>query len=193
MQVREYFFLHTYRWREDLRKKRRGPKIDKYSPWRCTRILDSAEWAVLGSFRLTAAALYIIFTPPLASATTSPPLHPMSPSPTSVGDSPIWILFQTVLGVSTPRHPPLYCSPCSSPQSIVQVTLVCISGYVLARRGILDKSTQKVVTFISHHILFTDSSVHSQQLNIINVNFFTPCLLFSKVAFFLSPGPPQSS
>jgi hypothetical protein len=67
--------------------------------------------------------------------------HPMSPS--------IWPLFQTVLGVSTPPRPPLYFSPCSSlsPQSIVQVTLVCISGYVLARRGILDKSTQKVVTF----------------------------------------------
>jgi len=43
-----------------------------------------------------------------------------------------------------------------------------VSGYILARRGILDKATQK-------------------QLNVINVNFFTPCLLFSKVAFFLSP------
>ncbi|KAI0296458.1 auxin efflux carrier [Russula brevipes] len=49
-----------------------------------------------------------------------------------------------------------------------QFTIVCISGYVLARRGMLDKSTQK-------------------QLNVINVNFFTPCLLFSKVSFFLSP------
>ncbi|KAI9465733.1 auxin efflux carrier [Lactarius psammicola] len=65
-------------------------------------------------------------------------------------DTPIWPLFQTILG------------------SITQVILVCVSGYVLARRGILDKSTQK-------------------QLNVINVNFFTPCLLFSKVAFFLSP------
>lgn len=66
------------------------------------------------------------------------------------GDTPIWPLFQTILG------------------SITQVILVCLSGYVLARRGILDKSTQK-------------------QLNVINVNFFTPCLLFSKVAFILSP------
>ncbi|KAI0261633.1 membrane transport protein-domain-containing protein [Gloeopeniophorella convolvens] len=64
--------------------------------------------------------------------------------------TPVWPLFQTVFG------------------SIIQVILVCIAGYVLARRGILDKKTQK-------------------QLNIINVNFFTPCLLFSKVAFFLSP------
>jgi len=69
---------------------------------------------------------------------------------TPTGDSQIWPLFQTVLG------------------SIVQVTLVCLSGYVLARRGVLDKATQR-------------------QLNSINVNFFTPCLLFSKVAFFLSP------
>ncbi|KAI0296456.1 auxin efflux carrier [Russula brevipes] len=68
-------------------------------------------------------------------------------------DSP-WPLFQTVLG------------------SIIQVTIVCISGYVLARRGILDKQTQR-------------------QLNVINVNFFTPCLLFSKVAFFLSPAKLQ--
>ncbi|KAN0131954.1 Auxin efflux carrier [Lactarius tabidus] len=71
----------------------------------------------------------------------------MSSSP---DHTPVWPLFQTILG------------------SITQVILVCVSGYILARRGILDKSTQK-------------------QLNVINVNFFTPCLLFSKVAFFLSP------
>ncbi|KAH9966174.1 auxin efflux carrier [Lactifluus volemus] len=65
-------------------------------------------------------------------------------------ESPIWPLFQTVLG------------------SIVEVILVSVSGYVLARRGIIDKPTQR-------------------QLNVININFFTPCLLFSKVAFSLSP------
>ncbi|KAF8483287.1 auxin efflux carrier [Russula ochroleuca] len=54
---------------------------------------------------------------------------------TPEGDSPVWPLFQTVLG------------------SIVQVTLVCISGYVLARRGILDKPTQKVITFICYLVL----------------------------------------
>ncbi|KAH9177755.1 auxin efflux carrier [Lactarius sanguifluus] len=47
------------------------------------------------------------------------------------GDTPIWPLFQTILG------------------SITQVILVCVSGYVLARRGILDKSTQKVAFFLS--------------------------------------------
>lgn len=68
---------------------------------------------------------------------------------TTTEATPIWPLFQTV------------CS------SIAQVILVCIAGYFLSRRGLLDKATQK-------------------QLNIINVNFFTPCLLFSKVAFSLS-------
>ncbi|KAG6820066.1 hypothetical protein H0H93_005689 [Arthromyces matolae] len=42
------------------------------------------------------------------------------------------------------------------------------TGYILARRGILDKKTQK-------------------QINHLNVSLFTPALLFSKVAFFLSP------
>ncbi|KAI0245674.1 auxin efflux carrier [Lactifluus subvellereus] len=51
--------------------------------------------------------------------------------------------------------------------SIIQVILVSIAGYVLTRQGLLNKSTQK-------------------QLNVININFFTPCLLFSKVAFSLS-------
>ncbi|KAH9916976.1 membrane transport protein-domain-containing protein [Epithele typhae] len=52
--------------------------------------------------------------------------------------------------------------------SILEVFIVCISGYILARKGILDKATQK-------------------KLNRLNVSLFTPSLLFSKVAFFLSP------
>ncbi|RDB27965.1 putative transporter C5D6.04 [Hypsizygus marmoreus] len=52
--------------------------------------------------------------------------------------------------------------------SIVEVFLLCVAGYILAGRGILDKKTQK-------------------QLNHLNVSLFTPALLFSKVAFFLSP------
>ncbi|KAJ7510486.1 membrane transport protein-domain-containing protein [Mycena galericulata] len=52
--------------------------------------------------------------------------------------------------------------------SIVEVFLLCLSGYILAWRNILDKKTQK-------------------QLNRLNVSLFTPSLLFSKVAFFLSP------
>ncbi|CCM04774.1 uncharacterized protein FIBRA_06965 [Fibroporia radiculosa] len=53
-------------------------------------------------------------------------------------------------------------------QSILEVVIVCVAGYVLARRGVLDKKTQK-------------------QLNRLNISLFTPSLLFSKVAFFLSP------
>ncbi|KAF7350761.1 hypothetical protein MSAN_01637200 [Mycena sanguinolenta] len=52
--------------------------------------------------------------------------------------------------------------------SILEVFLLCLAGYVLAGRGILDKKTQK-------------------QLNRLNISLFTPSLLFSKVAFFLSP------
>ncbi|PBK68832.1 hypothetical protein ARMSODRAFT_1085259 [Armillaria solidipes] len=52
--------------------------------------------------------------------------------------------------------------------SILEVFLLCWAGYILAGRGILDKKTQK-------------------QLNRLNVSLFTPSLLFSKVAFFLSP------
>ncbi|TCD63083.1 hypothetical protein EIP91_006010 [Steccherinum ochraceum] len=53
-------------------------------------------------------------------------------------------------------------------ESILEVFLLCVAGYILARKGILDRKTQK-------------------QLNRLNVSLFTPSLLFSKVAFFLSP------
>ncbi|KAK2461148.1 hypothetical protein APHAL10511_006675 [Amanita phalloides] len=52
--------------------------------------------------------------------------------------------------------------------SIFEVFLLCISGYILAGGGVLDKKTQK-------------------QINRLNVSLFTPALLFSKVAFFLTP------
>jgi len=53
-------------------------------------------------------------------------------------------------------------------ESILEVFILCLAGYILARKGILDRKTQK-------------------QLNKLNVSLFTPSLLFSKVAFFLSP------
>ncbi|KAG2156926.1 membrane transport protein-domain-containing protein [Suillus bovinus] len=53
-------------------------------------------------------------------------------------------------------------------QSILEVFLVCSAGYILAWRRIIDKPTQRVI-------------------NHINISLFTPALLFSKVAFFLSP------
>ncbi|KAF9051947.1 auxin efflux carrier [Panaeolus papilionaceus] len=52
--------------------------------------------------------------------------------------------------------------------SILEVFLTCAAGYILAKHGILDKKTQK-------------------QINRLNVSLFTPALLFSKVAFFLTP------
>ncbi|KAF9652326.1 auxin efflux carrier [Thelephora ganbajun] len=53
-------------------------------------------------------------------------------------------------------------------ESILEVFILCVAGYALAKHGILDKKTQR-------------------QLNRLNVSLFTPSLLFSKVAFFLTP------
>ncbi|PCH38379.1 hypothetical protein WOLCODRAFT_88050 [Wolfiporia cocos MD-104 SS10] len=53
-------------------------------------------------------------------------------------------------------------------ESIAEVFVLCLAGYVLARRGVLDRNAQKLI-------------------NRVNVSLFTPSLLFSKVAFFLSP------
>lgn len=65
-------------------------------------------------------------------------------------NTPIWPLLFTVF------------------QSILEVFLLCLAGYILAWRRIIDKPTQRVI-------------------NHINISLFTPALLFSKVAFFLSP------
>ncbi|KAG9042983.1 hypothetical protein FS837_010172 [Tulasnella sp. UAMH 9824] len=67
-------------------------------------------------------------------------------------------------GDSTPIGPLLW----TVFASILEVFILCFCGWLLARRGIIDKRTQK-------------------QLNRINVSLFTPSLLFSKVAFALSP------
>ncbi|PWN32100.1 uncharacterized protein FA14DRAFT_127109 [Meira miltonrushii] len=53
--------------------------------------------------------------------------------------------------------------------SIAEVIILSSVGYILARQGILDKKTQT-------------------KINKVNVSFFTPALLFSKVAFSLDPG-----
>ncbi|UZJ55901.1 hypothetical protein CBS101457_005221 [Exobasidium rhododendri] len=52
--------------------------------------------------------------------------------------------------------------------SIAEVIILSSVGYILARKGILDKKTQT-------------------KINKLNVSFFTPALLFSKVAFTLNP------
>lgn len=67
-----------------------------------------------------------------------------------MANTPVWPLLSTVF------------------QSILQVFLLCLAGYLLAWRRIIDKPTQRVI-------------------NHINITLFTPALLFSKVAFFLSP------
>ncbi|WWC87148.1 uncharacterized protein L201_002034 [Kwoniella dendrophila CBS 6074] len=53
-------------------------------------------------------------------------------------------------------------------ESVVEVFLLCLAGYILSRAGVTDKATQR-------------------KLNVINVSLFTPALLFSKVAYSLTP------
>ncbi|CDZ97781.1 Predicted membrane protein [Phaffia rhodozyma] len=53
-------------------------------------------------------------------------------------------------------------------ESILEVFVLCAAGLFLARAKITDKATQR-------------------KLNKLNISLFTPCLLFSKVAFSLSP------
>ncbi|TFY65837.1 hypothetical protein EVG20_g5251 [Dentipellis fragilis] len=110
-------------------------------------------------------------------------------SPTD--DTPIWPLLKTV------------CA------SILEVFLICLSGYWLARIGVLEKKTQRPLGGLATRLLQLgkDTVHHSSlgvyghhvdargraacaphvQLNVINIALFTPCLLFSKVAFTLTP------
>lgn len=67
--------------------------------------------------------------------------------------------------------------------AILQVALVCLAGYFLARRGVLDKKTQTVGGAAHAE---TQQSMHSS-LTQLNVTLLTPALLFSKVAFSLTP------
>ncbi|WVQ68916.1 uncharacterized protein L199_007125 [Kwoniella botswanensis] len=53
-------------------------------------------------------------------------------------------------------------------ESVVEVFLLCLAGYILSKAGVTDKATQR-------------------KLNVINVSLFTPALLFSKVAYSLTP------
>lgn len=52
--------------------------------------------------------------------------------------------------------------------SILEVFFLCLVGWILAYKGIIDEKAKKT-------------------LNKMNVNLFTPALLFSKVAFTLTP------
>lgn len=53
-------------------------------------------------------------------------------------------------------------------QSCLQVALIAVLGYILARKKIINASVRR-------------------SLNKLNNNVFTPCLLCSKIAFSLTP------
>ena len=74
----------------------------------------------------------------------------------------------TVVALVMPAIAPLINLVEVTLESILQVVLLSSVGYLLARRGILDKRTQG-------------------KLNKLNVSILTPSLLFTKVAFSLTP------
>lgn len=74
----------------------------------------------------------------------------------------------TVIALTLPSLIPILNLVRATLGSIFQVILLCAVGYFLARRGILDKRTQS-------------------KLNKLNVSILTPSLLFTKVAFSLTP------
>jgi len=82
-------------------------------------------------------------------------LHPMSIS--SDGGSPVWPLFQTVLGVSTPRRPQLRFSPCSFPSPSSKSRLSAFLATSSRDEASLTNQHRGFVTFILHLILLTDS------------------------------------
>lgn len=88
---------------------------------------------------------------------------------------------------------PIYLSPFGAncvKQSIIEVVILCVVGYILASTGVLDKQTQRKV-----NVLSTSSRARvrgSKGLLLIltrnpDVSFATPALLGSKVAFSLTP------
>ncbi len=63
-------------------------------------------------------------------------------------------------------------------QSILEVFLVCIAGYILARKGILDKTTQKV-RLLSSGLAFVDPHCRLVFLSSTSL-VVAPCLSYKK-------------
>ncbi|GAA5906499.1 hypothetical protein JCM5296_003785 [Sporobolomyces johnsonii] len=82
------------------------------------------------------------------------------------------ILFSAIAPSYVPKQPdqsnPLATLVGVVIESILEVFFLCLVGWVLAKQGIVDDKAKKT-------------------LNKINTSLFTPCLLFNKVAFSLTP------
>jgi auxin efflux carrier family protein len=105
------------------------------------------------------------------------------------GDGPpILSLLTTIFGVSVLILLGRITELIHLTQSITHVFLLCVLGWNLARRDVLDKQTQQVTWHLekpTHAI--PNTRIHWQRFNKMNVGLLTPCLLFSKVAFYLTP------
>ena len=101
--------------------------------------------------------------------------------------SPLWPLFQSIFGVST-----------SLRNALIRRLTVTTPVHYSGRAGLLcwlsshstgnPRQDYAKGMSVSPFSLLYSCLCCFQQLNAINVNVFTPCLLFSKVAFSLSAG-----
>lgn len=89
----------------------------------------------------------------LPTTTSSPSLLPLTPPSRAdtpahaqlMGDStPIGPLLQTVFEVRFHSAYTVALTHVRAAQSILEVFILCLAGYILARKGILDRTTQKV-------------------------------------------------
>lgn len=82
-------------------------------------------------------------------------------------------------------------------QSIIEVFILCVVGYILASTGVLDKQTQRKVNVLSTSSafpllpflpFFCLLCLWRKLITLfVDVSFATPALLGSKVAFSLTP------
>lgn len=84
---------------------------------------------------------------------------------------PSMISLLSVHGTETPVNPDLSFMDITllTLEAVLQVVIICVAGFTVARSGILTKAGQKVIS-------------------LINVDLFTPCLVFIKLAPLLSLG-----
>lgn len=98
-----------------------------------------------------ARPLLIYSQSPLITSLTRPSRHPVRRPPQHMAYStPFLPLLKTVFEVSPElRVGNTRMMLITWPKSILEVFILCVAGYILARRGVLDRPTQKVSSFFN--------------------------------------------